>query len=361
MKPACALAAFAAALFAPAAAAAQPPAAGDYVVHAIDVGTGLAIFVEGSDFSLLYDAGSNDDDARGPANRVVAYLRAVRPDLRSIDHVILSHPHKDHSELMPDVIEQFAVANLWDSGAVNPICSYRNLLVAASARRVAYHNAIADGGTHSNAFAAQTCYGRPVPTETVAVPRGDRARRGRTILLGDRASLTFLHADGSRQSSFNANSVVARLTLGTRVILLPGDAEAGGRTAPTTAPALRSIEGQLLGCCQALLRSDILVAGHHGSTTSSRTAFLDAVGAAHYIVSSGPTRYGSVTLPDAPVIAEFARRGIVWRTDLSDSTCGAAPAKIGRDADGRPGGCDNIRIAIGADGTITPAYSRPAD
>ncbi|HEX8193443.1 MAG TPA: MBL fold metallo-hydrolase [Allosphingosinicella sp.] len=337
------------------------PAPGDYVVHAIDVGTGLAIFVEGSDFTLLYDAGSNDDDARGANNRVVAYLRAVRPDLRAIDHVVLSHPHKDHSELMSDVIEQYAVANLWDSGAVNPICSYRNLLAAAAARGVLYHNGIATGGAHSNAFAAQRCYGRPIPAGALDVPRADMAQRGRTILLGDRASLTFLHADGSPQSSFNANSVVARLTLGTRVILLPGDAEAGPRVAPSTPPTARSVEGQLLRCCGALLRADILVAGHHGSTTSSRATFLDAVGAAHYIVSSGPTRYGSVTLPDAAVIDEFTRRGAVWRTDLNDAACAANPAKIGRDADGRPGGCDNIRIAIDAAGNVTPEYSRRAD
>ena len=57
------------------------PAAGTFVVHAIDVGTGLAIFVEGHDFTLLYDAGSNDDTARGADNRVVAYIRAVRPDV----------------------------------------------------------------------------------------------------------------------------------------------------------------------------------------------------------------------------------------------------------------------------------------
>jgi competence protein ComEC len=353
-----------AALAQPAAAPAAPgpmPATGEYVVHAIDVGTGLAIFVEGSDFTLLYDAGSNDDDARGANNRVVAYIRAVRPDLRAIDHVVLSHPHKDHSELMPDVVEQFAVKNLWDSGAVNPICSYRNLLTVAAARGVAYHNGVATGGVHSNAFAEQRCYGRLVPAGTVEVPRADMAQRGRTILLGDRASLTFLHADGSRQSSYNANSMVARLTLGTRVILLPGDAEAGPRVAPSTPPTARSVEGQLLRCCGALLRADILVAGHHGSTTSSRAAFLDAVGAAHYIVSSGPTRYGSVTLPDAAVIAEFMGRGTVWRTDVNDTSCALNPAKIGRDADGKPGGCDNIRIAIAADGTVTPEYIRRAD
>ena len=64
---------------APVAVPGEAPPAGTYVVHSIDVGTGLSIFVEGTDFTLLYDAGSNDDTARAPDNRVIAYLKAVRP------------------------------------------------------------------------------------------------------------------------------------------------------------------------------------------------------------------------------------------------------------------------------------------
>ena len=143
----------------------------DLRIHAIDVGTGLAIFVEGRDFTLLYDAGSNDDFARGAppapalaANRVVAYLRAVRPDLTTIDHVILSHPHKDHSELMPDVLAAYRVRNVWNSGALNRICSYRGLLGnTRDEAGVAYHDALGGTGPHVADFPAQTCYGRPLP------------------------------------------------------------------------------------------------------------------------------------------------------------------------------------------------------
>ena len=60
-----------------------------YFLHLIDVGTGLAVFVEGPGFTLLYDGGSNDDTARGTRNRLTAYLRHIRPSLTSIDHVIL--------------------------------------------------------------------------------------------------------------------------------------------------------------------------------------------------------------------------------------------------------------------------------
>src|SRR3954451_21324541 len=48
-----------------------------FVVHVVDVGTGLGVFVEGPDFRLIYDAGSNDDTAIGERNRFVAYLHAV--------------------------------------------------------------------------------------------------------------------------------------------------------------------------------------------------------------------------------------------------------------------------------------------
>jgi beta-lactamase superfamily II metal-dependent hydrolase len=340
-----------------------PPPAGSYVIHAIDVGTGLAIFVEGHDFSLLYDAGSNDDFARGANNRVVAYLNAVRPDLKTvgIDHLVLSHPHKDHSELMPDVLTEYPVRNVWNSGALNPICSYRQLLAnSAIETGLAYHDALGGPGTYSAAFKSQSCYGKTLAADTINVPRGPQmAAAG--VALGAGAEMTILQRDGSKKSSFNENSVVVHLKLGSRSVLLPGDGEAGGRKPPTTAPNPKSTEGLLLTCCAAQLRSDILVAPHHGSKTSSRTVYLDAIGASQYVVSAGPTKYGSVTLPDAEVIAEYARRGTVWRTDLNDKTCATQAAKIGPDNDGRPGGCDNVRIVIGPDGTLTADYFRPTD
>jgi len=115
--------------------AAAAPSANTFRVHVIVVGTGLSVFVRGHDFALLYDAGSNDDLARGAGNRVVAYLRAAEPDLKTIDHVILSHPHRDHVELLADVIAMYEIRNVWDSGVVNPVCGYRRFLDAVAAAR----------------------------------------------------------------------------------------------------------------------------------------------------------------------------------------------------------------------------------
>lgn len=55
-----------------------PPEAGNYRVHLIDVGTGLAVLIQGADFNLLFDGGSADDkrgiSATENNSRLLAYL-----------------------------------------------------------------------------------------------------------------------------------------------------------------------------------------------------------------------------------------------------------------------------------------------
>ena len=117
----------------------------------------------------------------------------------------------------------------------------------------------------------------------------------------------------------NDNTLVVRLDLGTTSVLLMGDAEAGGRADPSQMPAITSIEGDILACCAGHSAAQVLVVGHHGSETSSRQAFLNAVGASTFIVSSGPKKYGSVTLPDEAVITGtvLTRSGLSHRHERS--------------------------------------------
>jgi competence protein ComEC len=317
-----------------------------FTMDVLDVGTGLGILVRGPDFALIYDGGSNDDLARGPNNRVVAYLKAIAPTLTTIDALILSHPHRDHVELLADVFSAYTVREVWDSGRLNDICGYRAFIKAVRDQPgVRYHNAVQGFGTRNYTFGPAACYGQTLPAETVTLTL-DSSISNNSIPLGHNASMTFLYADGSPVPNINDNSLVVRLDLGHTPVLLMGDAEAGGRASPQTPPAASSVEGVLLSCCQGALPARVMVAGHHGSKTSSRTALLDAVGATIFIVSSGPTKYGPVTLPDPEVIAELSSRGQVFRTDLNDATCAMNPAKIGPDADGHAGGCDDIRIVI---------------
>lgn len=326
-------------------------AGGAYEMHAIDVGTGLSLFVRGDDFTLLYDAGSNDDTAGGAKNRVVAYLAETFPDLRRIDHLILSHPHRDHLELMADVFTNYEVGEVWDSGATYDSCIYRDFIRAVSQEPgVRYHTALRHMGTSTAQYEAKC----RAEAESLALRHGARIDTN-PVPLGDGASMQFVYVDGSKRSDVNDNSLVLRMDLGGRSALLAGDAGGGPRKVPSVPPSLKSIEATLMACCQKELKADVLVVGHHGSMTSSRAAFLDAVGAYHFIVSSGPYKYSGTSLPDKEVIAELDRRGDVWRTDLDDDACAKASSKVGLDNDEKPGGCHNVAMRFNGAG-VSASY-----
>ena len=173
--------------------------------------------------------------------------------------------------------------------------------------------------------------------------------------------MTALWRDPKKYADPNGNSVVVRLDLGNRRILLAGDAEGGERELPSQPPAAGSIEAGLLACCSSDIKADVLVVGHHGSKTSSRDAFLDAVGARIFAISSGPHPYRSVHLPDAEIVADLEHRGTLLRTDVNDDACENNPNKIGPDTDESPGGCDNILITIDPQGGLNASYNRISD
>jgi len=334
---------------------------GGFELHAIDVGTGLSVLVRGADFNLLYDAGSNDDLARGDQNRTMAYLKTLQPQVVKIDNVILSHPHRDHVELLPDVVTHFQPGDVWNSGAYNDICGYRNFLLAIAAEAsVQYHTATHDEGDEAVELGARTCYGDSQPQQIITLKHGKRIDQ-ESVRLGQNASMTFLYMDGSPHSNFNENSLVVRLDLGSHRVLLMGDAEAGGRKSPSVAPGASSIEAKLLACCASDLKADVLIVGHHGSKSSSRATFLSKVAADLFIISAGPTKYQSVTLPDQEIVDEVEGLGKLFRTDLEDDACAESTAKVGPDNDGKPGGCDNVLVLIPLNGPLSAQYRRMAD
>jgi competence protein ComEC len=323
-----------------------------------DVGTGLSLLLRGPDFTLLYDGGSNDDRETGPSNRLLAYLDAAvgrsgsascregdgttYPE-RPLTHVFLSHPHRDHVGLLPDVIRCYRVGHIWDSGAISDTAAYGAFLSAASRERDAvYHSA---RGAPPNRTIA-------VAHRTHALPSWSKFREGDTIPLGFSARATILSARMD-DPDVNDASIVLRIDLGQRSVLLTGDSTAGPRSAPSDEPGRGSVEDHLLRMHRTAIDVDVLQVAHHGSKTSSRASFLDAVSPAWALLSSGPAQYGGVTLPDAAVVDALLQRGVrLLRTDVADRECALRPQKVGKDADGKPGGCSAARLRIAATGEI---------
>jgi competence protein ComEC len=323
------------------------PPPGTFRVHMIDVGTGLAILVQGHDWNLLYDGGTGDPSEK--PLRVVAYLAAaigpsgddlcVEPGApvprvrHRLDHVVLSHPHLDHGSALDLVLHCYDVANVWDSGRINDAVFYREFLAA-----------VARSTTAAYRTAASVPDDRRVRVKghDIEISRWQRFSEGDTIELGAAARFTILHAEPKKTRDPNSNSIVILVELAGARLLLVGDAESGPRADPT-AP-VGDIEKFLLAHHAPRIRADILQVGHHGSKTSSRRSFLEAVRPTLALVSAGPKRYHSVVLPDAEVIAELRRIGAeILRTDEHDASC-PLPRRIGGDKG--PGGCDTFIISI---------------
>ena len=108
---------------------------------------------------------------------------------------------------------------------------------------------------------------------------------------------------------------------------------------PIPSNAVDEVEEHLTMTQAMNIDVDILQVGHHGSMTSSRGAFIDAVDPTHALISVGPKKYGSVILPDDEVVDYLLNKSVViLRTDISDGKC-PVDDRIGRNS--TPGGCTN--------------------
>ncbi len=341
----------------------KPPTAKHYRIHMIDVGSGLAILVQGSDFTMLFDGGSGDD-ARGLTatsnkSRLLAYLHAaigpsgesacqpdgdVWPDSAgkklTIDHVFLSHPHDDHVAALDEVLRCYDVKNLWEPGMGYDNQNYGAMLkAAADSPDLAYHTALPVPGNR----------GQNVNGEMITMPakvKWSSFQENDTTALGVGAHFKILHADTqSFSQNANMNSLVVRVDLGRTSLLLMGDAMAGAPSQSIDAtPSLA--EGALIANHASDIKVDIWQVGHHGSQTSNRSTFVKAVSPAFALLSAGPRPYAGTVLPDAPVVAMIEKAvPHVLRTDASDKAGCATKDRVGVD-DSAPGGCDNHILDI---------------
>ena len=343
------------------------PKTGKYRLQLIDVGTGLAMLIQGADFTMLYDGGSGDDGAGitavGNGNRLLAYLFAalgpsgpaectpdgdgrVRADhpLVTIDHLVLSHPHEDHDNLLDDVLRCYKVSEVWDSGDDNNRVGYARFLAGVAAQPgVIYHNAAGRTGGQ-----VVTVGGTSITLPRRSLGFGENEQ----VTLGSGASFKVLHVDPIMTQDENLNSIVLRLQLGATAVLLMGDAESGPRAAASTAPS--HIEADLVARHAMDLRADVLQVAHHGSATSSRLGLLQLVQPRIGMIGVGPLPYSGVVLPDQSVLDALnglRSKPTLLRTDRSDTDVagcnkyGVKVDRIGND-DTRPGGCDNYVVTM---------------
>ncbi len=237
-----------------------PVPEGELQVHFLDVGQGEAVLIQTAEAAVLIDGGP-----RAAGSLVVDYLRGQ--GITELDIIIGTHPHEDHIGGLIEVMERFPVAEVIDPAVAHTTLTFEDYLDVIDRKEIKF-------------------------TE---------GRAGMTRTLSGGAVLDILHPVSPGTANLNDASVVARLRFGDAVFLFTGDAE-------------EASEKEMLSR-RASLKSTVLKAGHHGSSTSTTAAFLDAVDPDVVIISSGKDNpYGH---PHQEVIERLEERDImVYRTDL---------------------------------------------
>ena len=246
-------------------------AAGEVEAVFIDVGQGDSILLTSGSAHVLVDAG---DEGMGQV--VLAELQ--RRGIDKLDLVVASHPHADHIGGLDEVLARIPAEQVFLPEVTSNSVSFERLLTVLEDEAIPVH--------------------APTPGETWE-------REG--------LRLTFLGPDAAADyDNLNDWSLLLRLDTDYGSLLLTGDAEG---------PAENDAMDTGLP-----LQADILKVGHHGSKTSTRQKFLQAVSPQAAVISVGADNdYGH---PTQAILDRLAEAGVqVFRTDTQGTvTCRFSPA-----------------------------------
>lgn len=234
---------------------------GELVVHFIDVGQGDSTLIKlPNKQSILIDAGKNAD-----SELVVNYLK--KEGIKKIDHVIGTHPHEDHIGGLDVVIESFEIGKIYLPRVIHTTKTYEDVLLAIKNKNLKVTEA--KGGV------------------TIDIPE---------------VKAVFVAPNSSDYNDLNNYSAVLRLTYKDTSFLFTGDAE-------------EVSEFEMLLQSHTGLDTDVLKVAHHGSSTSTSEAFLEAVSSKYAVISLGKDNtYGH---PHIETIDKLNKHKVEYfRTDL---------------------------------------------
>ncbi|MET0186170.1 MAG: DNA internalization-related competence protein ComEC/Rec2 [Achromobacter sp.] len=224
----------------------ERPEEGDWRMTALDVGQGAAIVIETATATTLYDVGPKHRNGTDAGERVlVPYLRAR--GIRRIDHLVVSHADLDHAGGLRAVLKSVAVDTAYASFDLAKQVAREDAeaqLSSAAPTSLPVNIEPCLAGKAWNQYGVRFRFIHPQPP-------GDSGARRRKV-------------DG------NAESCVLVIEGRHHRAVLPGDIGIAQ-------------ERRLLEVGQV----DVVLAGHHGSATSSSREWTEALRPSQVIVQAG--------------------------------------------------------------------------
>ena len=244
-------------------------------VTMLNVGQADATLIQYKGQNMLIDTG--DVDSR---DELVKDLQAK--GVKTLDIVLITHPHGDHMGGMAALFKAFTIKQLYDNGQSANTAMYKNYLKNIKAKQIPYK----------------------------ALKKGDTITLGGDVkfaVLSPSEPFTKDNTPGVSASGLtNDNSVVCKMTYGDFSIMFTGDAQ-------------KEVEDKLLQDYKGdALQATILKVGHHGSKTSSSPAFVKAVAPKAATISCGVNN--QYQFPHKPTLDTLQKNKVdVYRTDKNGS------------------------------------------
>ena len=220
---------------------------GEMQVAVLDVGQGLAVVIKTANHTLLYDAGPQFSSQSDAGSRIVMpYLRGE--GIKKLDGFIVSHNDIDHSGGVASVLAQMPLD--WFASSYN------------------------------------------LPAEMQLPARQLKCFAGQ-YWQWDSVKFEVLHPAIESYKNLeikdNNRSCVVKVTSRFGSVLLTGDIEKQAEKVLLETSLQASIHAPSGDAVlnNNLLKSDVLIAPHHGSKTSSTSEFIAAIGAQHVIFTVG--------------------------------------------------------------------------
>ena len=243
------------------------PADGQLSLIMLDVGQGDSLFLQmPNGQTMLVDTGEYEY-----WNRLDHYLNELK--VNKIDALVATHPHSDHIGSMQSVINHYEIGQLYMPKVSHTSKTYENLL-----KTVQKHN-----------------------MRIVAL----KGAKGQTIDLDPNVSIKVLAPISDQYEDLNNYSAVLQIEYKNVSFLLTGDAE-------------NVSEREMVDQYGKALKSDVLKVGHHGSNSSSKSYFLEAVQPKYALISC--QQNNEYNHPHEKTISRLNKiKAEIFRTDLSGS------------------------------------------